>query len=52
MKKLLPVLIALLLAGSVSANDPKKPYYEQKKYQKMFCVIVGIPIKYCHRKEK
>jgi hypothetical protein len=52
-KKLLLIALVLMLstATTAQANDPKKEYRDQKKYQKMFCVLAGIPIPYCKGKK-
>lgn len=51
-KVLLAVVMLSLCAGNVGANKPGVPYDEQPKYQRMLCILAGIPMKYCRRKEK
>jgi len=52
MKKLLLIILIALLSTAAVANDPKKKYGDQRKYQKMFCVIAGIPINLCKGKKR
>jgi hypothetical protein len=52
MKKLLLIVLITLLSTAAIANDPKKKYGDQRKYQKMFCVIAGIPINMCKGRKR
>lgn len=49
---ILSMLLVLMAGSAVADKPPPKPYEEQPKYAKMLCVLAGIPVKYCHRKEK